>query len=105
MKLRILLSLFVLAFRPALAAPPAPPAAATPPANRYLFIVDTCDTGQSRFNATLQAVRDLLNSGICGQAREGDTLGLWTFNESASTSHFTLQRWSAGQQRALIARI
>src|SRR5881396_2162018 len=50
----------------------------TSPSNRYLFIVETSRSMQRRSDGMLAAVQQLLNSGIGGQLKRGDTLGIWT---------------------------
>src|SRR5205823_8758446 len=62
--------------------------------SRYLFIVETSRTMQPRAAGAQRAVRDLLVSGMRGQLRRGDTLGVWTFNEALYTGKFPLQKWS-----------
>jgi hypothetical protein len=79
---------------------PAVPSLAPPP-NRFLFVVDACDSAPGRFDGALMAVRDLLDSGMGGKAQEGDSVGLWTFNEATAASHFPLQHWSASEKHAI----
>ena len=67
-------------------------ARALPPSNRCLLIVETSRSMQRRAEAVLKAVQDLLTSGLNGQLRQGDTLGLWTFNDDLYTGRFPLQR-------------
>jgi len=52
-----------------------------------------------------RAVRDLLNSGFSGQARRGDSLGVWTFNEELHTGLLALQQWSPESQKAITERV
>jgi hypothetical protein len=68
------------------------------PSNRYLLIVETSRGMQSRADAVLKSVQDLLSSGMGGQMRQGDTLGVWTFNEELHTGRFPLQQWSSEAQ-------
>ena len=75
-------------------------AKAAPPSNRCLLIVETSRSMQRRADAVLKTVQDLLTSGLSGQLRQGDTLGLWTFNEDLYAGRFPLQTWSpAGAER------
>ena len=46
---------------------------------------------QPRAGAVLKAVQDLLASGLSGQLRRGDSLGVWTFNEELSAGRFPLR--------------
>ncbi len=70
-------------------------------ANRYLLVVETSRAMQRRADGVMKAVQDLLVSGMKGQFRPGDTLGIWTFNEEVYTGRFPLQRWSAETQKPL----
>jgi len=56
---------------------------------------------QKRVNGLAQSLQDLLSSGLASQARRGDTLGLWTFNEELSAGQFPLQHWSAESQKSI----
>jgi hypothetical protein len=79
------------------------PASAVVSSNRYLLVVDTSRSMQRRSDATLRAVQDLLGSGMRGQFRRGDTLGVWTFNAELYTGRFPLQRWSPETQANITA--
>ena len=63
-------------------------AKAAPPSERCLLIVETSKSMQRRTDAVLEAVQDLLASRLNGQFRDGDTLGVWTFNEDLSRGPF-----------------
>jgi hypothetical protein len=63
-------------------------------AGRYLLIVEISRAMQPRAAGAQRAVRELLASGMNGQLRRGDTLGVWSFNESLYTGKFPLQKWS-----------
>ena len=84
------------------AQPAAPPTALS--SNRYLLIVDTSRAMEPRKRAMLKAVQDLLKSGMAGQMREGDTLGVWTYDADLSAGRLPLQRWSPGAQKAITSR-
>ncbi len=60
---------------------------------RYLFIVDTSFSMHRRAANAGKVVGDLLLSGLNGQLRPGDTIGVWTFNEKLNAGNFPLQRW------------
>jgi len=49
-------------------------------------------------------VRGLLVSGMNGQLRRGDTLGVWTFNADLYSGQFPLQQWSPETAGAITAR-
>jgi hypothetical protein len=65
-----------------------------PAGDRFLFVVDT-SAGMARLgNASRQAVFDLIESGLNGHMRPGDTYGLWTFNSEPQTGVFPMQVWN-----------
>jgi len=70
-------------------------AAETPPAKRWLLVLETSSTMQRRKEGTLQAIDSLLASKMDGQLRPGDTIGVWTFNSQLFAGQFPLKRWSA----------
>jgi len=74
------------------------------PANRCLLIVDTSRSMQRRADAALKAVQDLLTSGLSGQLRTGDTVGVWTFNDDLYAGRFPLQTWSPQAQADITSR-
>jgi hypothetical protein len=45
-------------------------------------------------------VHELIESGVQGQMKPGDTFGLWTFNEQLATE-FPMQRWSPDDNKKL----
>src|ERR1039458_3853602 len=69
------------------------------PAKRWLLIVETSRSMQRRSEAVFQTVQDLLTSGMAGQLRSGDTLGVWTFGDALYAGRFALQIWSPEAQQ------
>jgi hypothetical protein len=69
---------------------------------RYLFVVDASDAMRRRAPAVQTAVGNLLRSGMSAQLQRGDTVGIWTFNNTLSAGRFPLQRWSP-ENKELIA--
>jgi hypothetical protein len=60
--------------------------------NRFLFVIDT-SLSMARSSKEAQAtVLSLINSGLQGQMRDGDTYGIWLFNEKLSAD-FPMQAW------------
>jgi len=74
------------------------------PSNRYLFIVDTSFSMYDRAMGVQTVVRNLLQSGMNGQLRRGDTLGVWTFNEKLYAGRLPLQRWTPEAQQIITLR-
>lgn len=82
-----------------------PPAPLTLSSNRYLFIVETSASMQPRGSGTLQMLVQLLMSGLNGNLRRGDTLGVWTFNEQLYAGRFPLQVWSPERRQTIAQRV
>ena len=78
---------------------PAPVTYRTP--NRWLLIVETSRAMQPRAEAVAQIAANLVLSGMNGQVRPGDTLGLWTYNASLHRGEFQLQTWTADNTKAI----
>jgi hypothetical protein len=53
----------------------------------------------------VQSVRDLFNSGLASQARRGDSLGIWTFNEEVYTGLLPLQQLSPENLKSVEDRV
>src|SRR5689334_16659499 len=65
-----------------------------PPENRFLLIVETSSPMQKRSAGLASTVDQIVRSGFQGQARPGDTIGIWTYNETLTAGEFPLQTWS-----------
>lgn len=65
---------------------------------RYLIIVETSHPMHRRSDGVIKTVGNLLVSGIGGQIQQGDTLGVWTYNQELYTGRLPLQRWSKYEQ-------
>lgn len=73
------------------------PRHARPQENRFLFLVDTASAMRSYSNEVVRAVVDLLGSDLRGELRQGDTMGLWTYNDRLHPE-FPMQIWSRGRK-------
>ena len=71
--------------------------------HRYLLIVETSKTMGKRIDSILAVVNGLVASHFKEQLQPGDTIGVWTYNESISAGKFPLQQWTPGGQKALSA--
>jgi hypothetical protein len=68
-------------------------------ANRWLFVFNTSASMRDRVKGTEGFVYDLLTTGMHGNIRAGDTIGIWTYNNQLSAEEAPLQQWSlAGAQ-------
>ena len=58
-----------------------------------------------RAGNTRKVVGDLLLSGLNGQLRPGDTIGVWTFNEKLNAGNFPLERWMPQARQRIAAGV
>lgn len=58
-----------------------------------------------RSEGTAHTVLDVLGTQLKGQVKQGDSLGLWLFNESLSTGKFPLQKWGAANQEKVATSV
>jgi hypothetical protein len=71
--------------------------------SRFLLIVETSRAMGHRSDATLKTVTSLLYSGFSHQIKQGDTLGVWTYNKELYTGRVPLQRWSTPLQHEIVS--
>src|SRR5271157_3823032 len=69
--------------------------------NRFLFIVDTSAAMRRCSNAVVPGVVELLTSDMKGEFRQGDTVGLWTYNDILHPE-FPMQVWSKSDKSAIV---
>ena len=81
-------------------APPAP----LPPGDRFLILVDTSLSMRKLDAANRQAVFDMIFNGLHGRMRDGDTYGLWTFNEQTHAGEYPMQTWKADENMQQASR-
>ncbi len=73
--------------------------------NRFLLIVETSKAMRRQGDAALATIDELLRSGIHGQLRPGDSLGLWTYNEELYTGRLPVQEWTPKLAKDIRERI
>ncbi|HEX5220319.1 MAG TPA: hypothetical protein VFZ59_12180 [Verrucomicrobiae bacterium] len=69
--------------------------------DRVLAILDISAGMQKRADNLQRVVDHLFLSGFNGQLRPGDTIGMWTYNDSLHTGEFPLQRWTPQSARQI----
>ena len=69
--------------------------------DRLLVILDISSNMQRRSENMQRIIGQIFSSGFGGQVRRGDTIGMWTFNDSLHTGEFPLQRWSPQAARQI----
>jgi hypothetical protein len=72
--------------------------------NRYLLVVEMSRGTKSRSDGVFKAVQALLGTGLGGQARRGDTIGLWTYNDDVYSGGLPLQKWSPEGVRSIVGK-
>ena len=75
------------------------------PTNRWLLVVETSRNLKPRDEAIAQITGNLVLSGMNGQMREGDTLGVWTYNNELHAGGFPLQTWSPENSKVVAERV
>jgi len=72
--------------------------------NRFLFVIDTSSAMKARTNGVQEAVAGLLASGMKGELRKGDTIGVWTCGESLNTD-FPMEVWSEEKKDRIVKEV
>ena len=72
--------------------------------NRFLFIINTSSAMRRMTNGIQEAALGLLKSGMQGQLRDGDTLGVWTYDDELHTG-FPMQVWSDQSRDAILQTV
>ena len=67
--------------------------------DRLLVILDISSGMQKRSENMQRVISQMFSSGFNGQLRRGDTIGMWTYNDSLHTGEFPLQRWTPQSAR------
>lgn len=73
--------------------------------DRYLFIVDISSPMRARADAVHDAILALLISGMQGQLKNGDQLGIWTYNDRLYTGEFALVEWNEKAHNEITRRV
>jgi hypothetical protein len=82
----------------------APPEKTGPP-NRWLIVVDTSRGMELRADNARQIAGILIVSGMNGQMRRGDEVGLWTFNRDLYAGQFPMQEYKPETTRNVAQRV
>jgi hypothetical protein len=81
------------------------PATAPRVPERYLIVLDISSPMRNRAPAVQEAIAALLASGMRGEIRDGDELGVWTYNDALHTGEFELLEWKEAQREAIARRV
>jgi hypothetical protein len=81
------------------------PAEKPGPSNRWLFIIQTSHSMENRSENARQIAGILVLSGMNGQMRRGDTVGVWTFNQDLYAGVFPLQDFRPETARTTAQRV
>jgi hypothetical protein len=63
--------------------------------SRFLFIFDTSADMKNRVKAEQYEMNQLLATAMNGQLHDGDSIGVWTFDETVHAGQYPLLQWSA----------
>ncbi len=76
------------------------------PEDRILVIVETSSAMQKRRENVQKIIGEMFLSGLGGDMRSGDSIGMWTFNNELQTGQFPLQRWTkATRERVAVTMV
>ena len=78
------------------------PEPTTDQSNRYLFVVDASFSMSRLKPQLLQTISALIENGVDGRLRSGDTFGLWIFTRQVDTD-FPMQVWEKPQCQSIAA--
>jgi hypothetical protein len=81
----------------------APPRPHQPQAQRFLLVFEASRAMSRRAANSITTVSNLIGSGLHGQMQSGDTLGVWTYNDSLSAGKFPLATWTPGSSSEIAA--
>ena len=62
--------------------------------SRFLFVFDTSNKMKLRLEALQKCLNTLLATSLGGEMHRGDSMGVWTFNQTLQTKGFPLQNWN-----------
>lgn len=74
-------------------------------AARFLIVVDTSSGMRKLDNVSATVVYDLVYDGILGRMDNGDSLAVWTFNETVDTEFYPPTEWNRNYSRSLAQSI
>src|SRR4051812_17589938 len=72
----------------------APPRSQQPQSQRFLLVFEASHAMSRRAANSIATVSNLIGSGLNGQMQSGDTLGVWTYNETLNAGKFPLAKWT-----------
>jgi len=61
---------------------------------RYLFLIEISQAMDANKTALRKSIRSIIESGLSGQMKYGDTIGLWTYNDKLN-SEFPMVIWQS----------
>lgn len=75
-----------------------------PEPGRWLLVVNTSSAMERRARATEGVLGELLVSGMNGQMKPGDEIGIWTFQKELQAGVAPLQTWEPAQSNRITGR-
>jgi len=76
-----------------------------PSESRYLLIFNTSAAMKRRSENVQRVTGDLIYTGMNGQMRSGDTIGVWTYSDKLQSGQLPLLRWTPEKRGNLAARV
>ena len=69
--------------------------------NRWLFVFNTSSAMRDRVRGVEAVTQDLLTTAMHGNLRNGDTIGIWTYNTELHADEAPLQTWYPDAARSI----
>ncbi len=79
-----------------------PAKASAQSSNRWLFVFNTSSAMRDRAKGLQDVTGDLLTTGMHGNIRAGDTIGIWTYDSELRASEAPLQTWSPERTDSIV---
>jgi hypothetical protein len=73
--------------------------------HRWLLVVQTTASMQPRAAAIQHIAGSMVFSGMDGQMKQGDTLGVWTYNDKLHAGSFPMQEWAPTNSKTTAQRV
>ena len=100
MKKNLFLLILLCGFVPKILAAAEPPDHFADQKKRFLFVVENTSAMKRSAKAAQETVRELIESGVQGEMKSGDTYGIWTFDEQLNST-FPVKTWSPEESKPL----
>lgn len=71
----------------------------------YLFVIDISNTMNAKSRAMSLGIADMIEKGVGGKMKDGDTIMIWTYGDKVNTAEFKSVLWDYKQARDISNQI